>query len=180
MFLVNGIVMENIERMELKQGDIFPENRLSNCDSVMDDKETQEGTVPRWTQQMLIVLGIIIIIIAGIATWMKLKIARAENTEDPHRHFCCRALRWVTLPSNQLPLWQSLLIKAIITIATTLIGGICSMVVINFLSPQQESLKETMIEIFQLTMRRTPSAWKTTTTGQRETRPPPTPPNSTT
>ena len=142
-FILNGVFLANAEKWEECRG------------SGDGDGEERSDKIPKDLQQLIgtlvMVLGVLLIIGAA-GVWLRLKVVRATASEmdELQAGFCCRVFRFIIFPSNALPLWQSLLCKGVITVCTTIIGAVMSMLLINLLSPEEESVRETLEDIFNL------------------------------
>ena len=141
IFIFNGVFLANADKWEECGGSGDGEERT---DRIPKDLQQLIGT-------LVMVVGVLLIIGAA-GVWLRLKVVRAtaSEVEELQAGFCCRVFRFIIFPSNTLPLWQSLLCKGFITVCTTVVGAVMSMFLINLLSPDQEPLRETLEDIFNL------------------------------
>lgn len=141
VFIFNGVFLANADKWEECGGSGDGEER---ADRIPKDLQQLIGT-------LVMVVGVLLIIGAA-GVWLRLKVVRATASEvdELQAGFCCRVFRFIIFPSNTLPLWQSLLCKGFITVCTTVVGAVMSMFLINLLSPDEEPLRETLEDIFNL------------------------------
>ena len=141
VFIFNGVYLANADKWEECGGSGDGEER---ADRIPKDLQQLIGT-------LVMVVGVLLIIGAA-GVWLRLKVVRAtaSEVEELQAGFCCRVFRFIIFPSNTLPLWQSLLCKGFITVCTTVVGAVMSMFLINLLAPDQEPLRETLEDIFNL------------------------------
>ena len=141
VFIFNGVYLGNAAKWEECEG--------SGGGDEMSDR------IPKDLQQLigtLVMVTGVLLIMGAAGVWLRLKVVRAtaSEVEELQAGFCCRLFRFLIFPSNTLPLWQSILFKGFITVCTTIVGAVMSMFIINLLAPDQEPLRETLEDIFNL------------------------------
>ena len=114
--------------------------------------EQQEGIAHRG-----VTFGVLTFLVAASILTMVGTVATAVQPTTPEDEINPRSWRrtracfaYLTKRSAAIPLWKSLLIKAMVTFFTTLGAGVISIVISNLLSSNKETIRETVAAILDI------------------------------
>ena len=114
--------------------------------------EQQEGIAHRG-----VTFGVLTFLVAASILTMVGTVATAVQPTTPEDEVNPRSWRrtracfaYLTKRSAAIPLWKSLLIKAMVTFFTTLGAGVISIVISNLLSSNKETIRETVAAILDI------------------------------